>query len=308
MMVRRLLTVAAFSGLGMVVGAGVAAGDDLDEYLQRAAESDYAGSQIVVSIWDGRTETMVIDIEHAGSRFMVGSEEHLVDAGTVVKNGGSSALSVAAWNRYASDRYEAAEAVRVRRLGREAESVAIVEDGTIRARILFDVATGAPLATEIYDGGGRLFRLSAMTQFDATPRKIYAGVSPEADVYDVMVPVSVATLPKHAAGYTLADVYSGPDDVVHAFFTDGLFTFSIFEIEGDVTADRFEDAVTMEVRGARYQRFATPTDVWLQWTADDTSYVLVGDLPPDHLDDVLHELPKPSRPNLLERMWRGLFG
>jgi hypothetical protein len=36
--------------------------------------------------------------------------------------------------------------------------------------------------------------------------------------------------------------------------------------------------------------------------------VLVGDLPPDHLEAALGELPMPSRGNIFSRLWNGIFG
>ena len=78
-MVRRILTLVFFAGLGLALGGGMAVAEDLEDFLERAAEADFAGSQIVVSIWDGQTETIVIEIEQAGSRLMVGSAERFVE-------------------------------------------------------------------------------------------------------------------------------------------------------------------------------------------------------------------------------------
>ena len=48
--------------------------------------------------------------------------------------------------------------------------------------------------------------------------------------------------------------------------------------------------------------------MWVQWSSDPYTYVLVGDLPPDHLQQVLSELPRPTSRNILSRIWQGLFG
>ena len=40
----------------------------------------------------------------------------------------------------------------------------------------------------------------------------------------------------------------------------------------------------------------------------DNSYVLVGDLPPDHLADVLQTLPRPGDRSIFVKLWRRLFG
>ena len=64
----------------------------------------------------------------------------------------------------------------------------------------------------------------------------------------------------------------------------------------------------MSVDGAEYRWLLTPSDLWLHWVGEGETYVLVGDLPPDHLEEVLRELPRPSQGNILARIWRGLFG
>jgi hypothetical protein len=64
----------------------------------------------------------------------------------------------------------------------------------------------------------------------------------------------------------------------------------------------------MRVDGAEYRWLLTPSDLWVQWSGEDLTYVLVGDLPPDHLEQVLREMPRPSSGNLFARLWRGLFG
>ncbi|NIT65353.1 MAG: hypothetical protein GWM93_01485 [Gemmatimonadetes bacterium] len=128
------------------------------------------------------------------------------------------------------------------------------------------------------------------------------------DSYDVMLPVENSSLPPEAAGYVRADTYAGPDETVQAFFTDGLFSFSLFEVDADARLDRFEDAPTIEMAGSTYKRLVTPTDVWVSWESGDVAYVLIGDLPPDHLAEVLAELPVPKSKGLLSRLWSGLFG
>ena len=70
----------------------------------------------------------------------------------------------------------------------------------------------------------------------------------------------------------------------------------------------FDGATELEVDGRTYRRMVTPTSLWVHWNAPDRSYVLVGDLPPDHLLEVLERLPAPGERGLLVRLWRRLFG
>ena len=60
--------------------------------------------------------------------------------------------------------------------------------------------------------------------------------------------------------------------------------------------------------GGEYLQMVTPSEVWVAWRHDGSTFLLVGDLPPDHIVRVLSELPQPEGANLLSRLWRGLFG
>jgi hypothetical protein len=186
--------------------------------------------------------------------------------------------------------------------------VTVEESDTVRARIWFDDQTGAALGSEVYDGDGELFRLSWLLDFDPNPRKIYTMMRESGVGYDVVVPAEAGSLADGVAGYVRVDSYAGPDDSLHAFYTDGLFSYSVFVIEGDIAAGPFVGADLMRVDGAEYRWLLTPSDLWVQWSGEGLTYVLVGDLPPDHLEQVLREMPRPSSGNLFARLWRGLFG
>ena len=79
-------------------------------------------------------------------------------------------------------------------------------------------------------------------------------------------------------------------------------------VPDDATVICVHDAARPLATVELYRRVVTPTSLWVHWDAPDHSYVLVGDLPPDHLTEVLAELPEPGRRNVLVRLWRRLFG
>ncbi len=295
----------------LVVGGAPALAETLEDYLHEAAEADYAGRQVVVTVWDGESTAGVFVIEHAGDTLMIerGEHEAVVGGGKVSAASRDDRVVIARWTAMGyGTRYTTADPVEVRRIGRTAEAVAIYEGELLRARIVFDVETGAPLATEVFGSDGRTFRFSSLIEFDPLPRRLYSSTGLDGGEYDVMVPVDPGDLPVEVAGYRLADSYTGPDEVVHSFYSDGLFSFSLFEMEGSVGDDLFTEARAMEVDGAKYRVLVRPAQVWVHWSTPATSYVLVGDLPPDHLDQVLAELPKPRQRNILARLWNGLFG
>lgn len=301
--------------VGLVVTATLASvapafASDLEDYLEGAAAAEYSGRRIIITMWDGESQAGIFQVSHVSHMTVVGSTEDgsLVGSGKV-SDGTDDAVMVPEWSRYsANDRYTTTDPVATARLGRAAEIVEVLENGVVRARFTFDALTRVPLATEIFGGDGRLFRYSAMLEFDPNPGLSYATVQAMGDVYDVMLPVEGSSLPASAAGYVRADTYSGPDEAIQAFFTDGLFSFSLFEVDAGARLDRFEGAPAVSLNGSSYRRLITPTDVWVTWDAGDVAYVLVGDLPPDHLEQVLAELPQPHGTSLLTRLWRGIFG
>lgn len=300
------------TGLLFIVAADVAGATELDDYLAEASEASFAGRQATWCSYSDHTEFSVISIEHAGSLVMVenaGSPQMVGGGRNAVQGESSVGVAISDWTSIApSGRYSTGAVDREKRLGRNAAVVTVDEGDLVRARIWFDEETGATLGSEVYDRDGELFRFSWMLEFDPYPRKIYTMMGDDGSVYDMVVATDSDNLADTVAGYTRVDTYTGPDESLHAFYADGLFSFSVFVIEGQVTTTPFSDSDAMKVDNAEYRWLLTPSDLWVQWTGNGLTYVLVGDLPPDHLEQVLPELPRPSRGNILNRIWQGLFG
>ena len=62
-------------------------------------------------------------------------------------------------------RYSVEHGEATKHLGRAATVVEVIEAGSVRVRMVVDDSTSAPVATEVFDGDGELFRYSAMTEF-----------------------------------------------------------------------------------------------------------------------------------------------
>jgi hypothetical protein len=284
--------------------AAPAFADDLEEYLERAADADYAGRQVVVTVWDGRSIANVASLEHSGGATMLEGDA----ADTVIRDGrvsveGSAGIALSSWSAPGVGvRYTTGEERDVTRLGRSARSVTILEGEAIRARIVFDLATWAPLATEIYDGDGELYRLASFLEFDPNPRSLYAAMDDEGYDYDLMRRVEESSLPLNAGGYVLGDAYDGPGDAAQAFYSDGLFSFSVFEVSARVALERFADAEAFVTEVGEYRILVDAYELWVMWERDGTGYVLVGDLPPDHLIAVLADLPHPGGRNFWQKI------
>jgi hypothetical protein len=308
----RSFTLASLAGLLFVATAEVAGATELDDYLAEAGEASFAGRQATWCTYADHTEFSVVSIEHAGSLVMVeraGSSQMIGGGRNAVQGESDAGVAISNWTSIAlTGRYSTAAVDHEERLGRDVAVVTVDEGDSIRARIWFDEETGATLGSEVYGGDGEVFRFSWMLDFDPYPRKIYTMMGDDGSVYDMVVGADSDNLADSVAGYVRVDTYAGPDESLHAFYADGLFSFSVFVIEGQVTTSPFSGSDAMEVGDAEYRWLLTPSDMWVQWTGDGLTYVLVGDLPPDHLELVLSELPRPSRGNILSRLWRGLFG
>jgi len=307
---RRVLFVPALVSAMIAVTVAPASADDLDHLMSAASEAEYAGRQIVVALLDGETRVEVVEVEHSGRLMMVGEPgaESVVGSGKL-SGGGGAGLAISSWKpSYMSDRYVIGASSGITRLGRAATSIEVLEDDAVRARFVFDDESGTPLSSDVFKGDGKLFRFSAMIELDLIPDRLYSAQGHYADEFEVMVPTSADSMPEEAAGYVRADAYAGPDDSVQGFFSDGLFSFSLFEVKGSARSERFSSAQLLEMDGRRYRRLLTPSEIWVTWEARGRTYVLVGDLPPDHLEEVLAVLPKPGRRNIISRLWKGLFG
>ena len=250
----RTVTFAVMVGI-FVFSSVVAAAADLEDYLDEAGGASFAGRQATWCSFRGQTEFNVVSVEHAGSVTMVenAGTSQVIGGGRNAVIDGATGIAISDWSRAElSNRYVAASVDAESRLGRNVLVVTVDENDLIRARIWFDDETGAPLGSEIYDGAGNLFRLSWMLDFDPYPRKIFSMMGDKGSTYDVAVPADAPDLPDVVAGYTQVDAYTGPDDSVHAFYADGLFSFSVFLIEGQVESSPFADAEELTIAGSSF--------------------------------------------------------
>jgi negative regulator of sigma E activity len=206
-----------------------------------------------------------------------------------------------------SHAYDLAGGERSTRFGRTVKTIEIVENGVLRMRMVIDIATRAALETEVFDADGNRFRFSAMVDFSDSA----AGMEDYEDdgEYQMMLPLDEAGVPDGAGRYRLIDAYPAPAEAEHGFYTDGLFRFSLFAFDGRVDVTKIAaGGRTWAVDGFEYVRVITPAEVWILWNAPDQTFVLGGDLPPDHLEEVVAGLPRPGQHNWFSRVWRRLFG
>lgn len=313
-MIRRRF--AAFLAIAAIVASipGIALGDDdVATMLEDAAEAEFHGSGVVMCSWGVDSAATTYEVTRtAGMSMIQGPNGSLMSHdGISATNSGSAwyGTEVEEWAAWSvSDRYSIGQTLETTRLGRPALLVTVLEDGKPRVRMIIDSESTVPLSTEILDGDGRVFRMAALFTFDPGAQDMPDDM-PEMNVMGTMHPMPSSTsLPESIGGYLRADVYDAGNGAVQAFYTDGVFSFSVFEAKRGERPEAFDRATEFEADGHRYRRIVTPTSLWVHWNAPDRSYVLMGDLPPDHLVSVLAHLPAPGDRAFFVRLWRRLFG
>lgn len=192
-----------------------------------------------------------------------------------------------------ADRYDLVDEGTVAQRGRSFDRLVVSEGDTVRAEVLVDPVSSAPLAVTTYDGAGEVHCSIVVLEWDLTDVE----PTPEIDA-----PVPPAGLPDALAGFALGGVTSG-DGFVAGLYGDGVFTFSLarwdrpFVVDG---ADGAGDELVEAVLG--------PGRTLVSWPVGTETLVLIGDLPPDVRSTVLAELPEPDAPGLLSRIWSRIFG
>ena len=299
----------------LVVGAmtltvSPALADGLNEYLEEADEAVYSGRQFVSTTWDGVEATVMVDVRHFGGMAMVdsGPVYTMIGQGKVNAVGSpDSALAYVPGARVpVNHAYDLAGGELSTRFGRTVKTIEIVENGSLRMRMVIDIATKAALETEVFDADGNRFRFSTMVEFSDSA----AGMEDYEDdgEYRMMLPLDEAGVPDRTGRYRLKDSYDSPAGAEHGFYTDGLFRFSLFAFDGRHDLSKIENGHAWAVDGFAYVTLIKPAAVWVVWNAPDQTFYLIGDLPPDHLEEVVADLPRPSQRNWFVRAWHRMFG
>ncbi len=284
---------------------------DLVDDMNHVADADFAGRQLVVCWSPDGVLAQISDIEQSGGMTMVKSEDRYVaiGQGKMIDSyrGTINYLEMTAttpWRLW--DGYEVRDGEPVPG-ARPSRTVEVLEQGTLRARFVLENLTSVPLATEIFADDGSLYRYTALIEVgprDSEPMLDMADM-PEPEVMEQAQEVA---LPTSAGHYWRADSYVA-EGGVQAFYTDGLFRFSVFELSRKIDGGPLADQPSVEIgEHGGYHRLYNPAAVSVLWRTPDEAYVLIGDLPPDHLEMVLGDLPPPSRANPVKRMWRWVFG
>ena len=284
---------------------------DLIDHMDHAADADFVGRQLVVCWSPDGVVAQVSEVEQSGGMTMVKGTDRSVTIGQgkmIDAYGGVitylEMTPTTPWRLW--DGYKVVDGEPVP--GADgSRTVDVLEQGELRARFLLDETTSILLASEIFSGDGSLYRYTALIEVgprDSAPMIDMADM-PQPEVREMAQDVA---LPASAGHYWRADSYVAMGGV-QAFYTDGLFRFSVFELSRKTDGGPLADKPSVEIAGrGGYHRMYNPAAVTVLWRTADQSYVLIGDLPPDHLEVILADLPSPNRANPLKRAWRWVFG
>lgn len=313
-LVRRAVVVGSTMALSMSLMAPALADDateDVAALLTAASEATYTATRLTVSVWGDETQVVRERVEHAegGEMVLIDETWSMVGNGRMVQMGETPKGMAFVTERtpFATDRYEIGETTKVAHMKRPCTLVEVLEDGDLRAHMVVDDRTGAPLITYVYDGEGRAFRTTSLSQFK--PHRTYEWPEGRTDVpLEIVMEGESESLPTEVAGYTLVDAFPGPAGSDQGFYTDGLFSYSLFALPAGTVVEGFGDPSTFVADAGVYEIVPTAKDVRVQWTTGDHQMVLVGDLPPDHLTEVLATLPQPDNRSMLAKWWSRLFG
>ena len=107
--------------------------------------------------------------------------------------------------------------------------------------------------------------------------------------------------------YDLQTLHDTSGDIVHASYSDGLSTVSVFAQHGRLNTSALSEYSTVRLGGATvYVYDGTPRRV--MWAADGTVYTILTDAPDETIESVLAELPRDTADSgLVARLGRGLF-
>lgn len=305
----RLVPLVAILFLFPSLAAGAA---DLDDLLEQSREAAYTAEQAISCSTPEGVRDAVVRIYQSQGEIRVGSavgddvQVYTGDGGwTLSRHGGVvSSASVEAEGGEVDPLYEIEDVGERTVLGRTATAYSLMRDGVVRAQLIFDDDTGAMMATTTFTDDGETYCHRRFISFD--PNDPGPGSIEPVAVEELEPSAEVETdLPESVAGFERLDLYEDELGFRFAYYSDGFFSFAVFETPSIV---RLDEGQAIDFGEAEYLRSFSPGQATYVWEARSGGMALVGDLPPDLHEEVLTALPSPQNPNLFRRLWRTLFG
>jgi hypothetical protein len=314
---KRTLLIALLAAVALIGQEVPALAADLGEFLERAAASEYSGEVFVVCDTPDGTVAQFVEVTRSDGELWVKTSgtEAVSGNGELYQRAADGTVqatrmdSSADWEM--SPKYTARDVGPARELERPVRVVAVMEGDVERLTLHFDDATGALLRSEVRNGDRSLYCSSSFVSFSPEPRSIDESVrqgDPESVKVVDFKDIDEESLPVRLGGFSRLDVYEGPESSTVAYYSDGVFSFTVISSRKTVTIPELEEAPVVEIAEKKYQRLFQPGQVVYAWESRVGGYALIGDLPIDQQEAVLGDLPRPGRPGFFVRLWRSWFG
>jgi len=295
----------------VLVPTTAAFGADLGELLDESRDASYTAEQVISCSTPDGVRDAVVEISQSGGELHVAAPSDpdvevasgyggwaLVREGSVVSSANVRGTNDEPEVRYTVDEGEATEY-----LGRAAITFQMIGDGVLRAELTVDSEIGALLRVATFTEDGGIYCERRFIEFEPLPSaEIQSNTTSE--VEPSMEAVE-SDLPERLDVFERLDVYEDDKGFVFAYYSDGFFSFAVFETPAIVALESGSAAVFAE---KAYARSFSPGQVAFSWETRSGGMALVGDLPPDMHQAVLDGLPDPQDPGLFRRLWRNLFG
>lgn len=314
---RRLVAMVAFF---MLLPATAVWGAEVNELLRRGQEASYSAEQTISCSTPDGVRDAVVRITQTGDELRVSSSvtddvEVAAGAGTwsmtsgdgLVAEAAVAAAADAADTEDSEALYTVAEERSVEYLGRAAMSYLLIRDGQPRGELTFDNETGALVEAITFTIDGDTYCERRFISFQTDPDSALASDGDAKAPREGTPPVTVeeSNLATDVAGFELLDQYEDEDGLRFAYYSDGFFSFALFETPEAVA---LPESTTVDFETGTYVRAFTAGQVTYVWETRVGGMALVGDLPPDLHEAVLSAMPHPEDPGFLRRWWRNLFG
>jgi MucB/RseB N-terminal domain len=331
-----LATVAALAGVAPLALAPEPAATSqtgpgaqlLDDARRAAHEQDFSG--VLEVTWsDARGEhSSDVFVRSANGVLSLGDRPQvIVDGARRFVQGPDGWLAV--WSQEtqpdvppAADKWELAVHDGPTVAGRSTREVEVTDrdDGRVRERLYLDVSTSLLLRREQLDTRGRTVRTVGFTSIGEPAGAFFGAVPAEAPRAParstsrqprVLDEVAAPFRAPGSAGdrFRLVGRYDEADDTLHLFYSDGLFSVSVFEQEGELDATGLPaGAESRTVDGHDVHQYRTPGGVVMVWQSGDVVYTTVSDAPVDEIDGVLAAFGPPGSNNALDRVTNFVLG
>lgn len=290
--------------------ASAALATDLDQILEESKDASYSAEQVITCSTPEGVRDAVVELSQASGELHIGAPVapdvevasgfggwSLVRDGDVVNS-----ANVDDAGDTPDPVYEVDDGVPTDYLGREASMYEMTADGVVRAEMVVDTDSGALLRVVTFNADGSVFCERRFVTFDPDAPTTQADAAPTEEASEAGVETD---LPEALGGFERLDVYRDEEGILFAYYSDGFFSFAVFQTPTLVV---LEGGSKVTVGEGAYTRSFGPGQVTYAWETANGAMALVGDLPPDMHQDVLQGLPAPQDPGLWRRLWRNLFG